>query len=81
MDYTNKLGITFFFKYFLGIPAILANIISTNPVGVLALLTASLAVGLNVATPFDAIGADLGNKTGLYDLIRGAFSHPILLPL
>ena len=50
-----------------------------NPTRVL-ILAATQGMGAGVESPFtaNAIDADLGYKTGFYDLMHGFFSLPIL---
>ena len=83
LHYFNKTGMTMYFKYFLRIQSVMLDIIRTNPTRAAVLLGGTNYSGIDVATPFNAniIGADLGARTGLYDLLKGFMSHAALTPL
>ncbi len=78
LDYLNKTGAVSFFKYFSRIQAIIANTVVQNPTRALTTYIGADTIGL--PSIFDALWVtkDLGNTTGVYDLLSMAGgAHPI----
>ena len=78
LQYLNDIGMTHFFKYFIRIQAVIVDLIIKQPSRVLMFL-ASGGYGLDAPSPIDAnlLEADLGYKTGILDLLKGFFAHPL----
>lgn len=77
LDYLNKVGGIFFFKYFFRIQPIIFNTIKNNPTR--ALTTWIGADTANMPSIFDAmwLGKDITYTTGAYDLLQMAGgAHP-----
>lgn len=79
IDYSSSIGLMFFFKYFMRIQPVIASMIVENPARVLTQLLVR-AAGYGLDSPLESFAPtkDLGYKTGLYDLLSGYFSHPLI---
>lgn len=69
MQYTNDMGITWFFKYFIRMQKVIVKSFRKNPAKVLSLSVGADMLGVNIPTPLDAFApfVDVNRKIGLID--------------
>jgi hypothetical protein len=69
MQYTNDMGITWFFKYFIRMQKVIVKSFRKNPAKVLSLSVGADMLGINIPTPLDAFApfVDVNRKIGLID--------------
>jgi len=79
LDYLNKVGGMFFFKYLLRKHPIIINSIKKNPSRALMQVIATAYLGVPSLYETNLINKDWGASTGIVDLISmGAEAHPFL---
>lgn len=78
LDYLNKVGGVFFFKYFSRIQAIILNTVKENPTRALTTWAGADTVGLPSIFEAMVIGKDITATSGVHDLLNMAGNaHPI----
>jgi len=80
LDYINKMGLGFFFKFFMRSQAVMANMIRENPSRVFMTWVGADTLGMDNIFNANIFEKDLTNTTGLLDLIdMGLGAHPLAL--
>ena len=80
LDYVNKMGLGFFFKFFMRSQAIMANMIKDNPSRTFMLWLGADTLGMDNIFNANVFQKDLTNTTGLLDLVdMGMSAHPLAL--